>query len=40
MGDIEFEKTQYAFDHTKKHGTPDPKYAKAIDYSKKAWEHA
>jgi hypothetical protein len=26
-------------DHTKKDGTPEPKYGQAIDHYKKAWEH-
>ena len=40
MGDIEFEKAQYALEHTKKDCTPDPKYEKAIDHYEKAWKHA
>ena len=31
---------QEELDHTKKDGTPDPKYDKAIDHYMKAWEHA
>jgi hypothetical protein len=33
-------KAQNELDHIKKDGTPDPKYDKAIDHYKKAWEHA
>jgi len=36
----EFTKAQKELDHTKKDGTPDPKYDKAIDHCKHAWEHA
>ena len=36
----EMEKAQQALDHTTKDGTPDPKYDKAVDHFKKAWEHA
>ena len=36
----EMTKAQQELDHTKKDGTPDPRYDKAIDHYKKAWEHA
>jgi len=36
----EIDKAQKELDHTKRDGTPDPKYDKAIDHNKKAWEHA
>jgi len=36
----EMTKALEELDHTKKDGTPDPRYDKAIDHYKKAWEHA
>jgi hypothetical protein len=36
----EMTKAQEELDHTKKDGIPDPRYDKAIDHYKKAWEHA
>jgi hypothetical protein len=36
----EMAKALKELDHTKKDGTLDPKYDKAIDHYKKAWEHA
>jgi len=36
----EMAKAQEELDHTKKDGTLDPRYDKAIDHYKKAWEHA
>ena len=36
----EMVEAQEELSHTKKDGTPDPDYDKAIEHYKKAWEHA
>lgn len=36
----EMTKAREKLDHTRKDGTPDPKYDKAIGHYRKAWRHA